>query len=213
MFGVLFVLCLAFGTAQATTLTPYTSTPLSGTTVFAEPQLAGTIIVDEHQAFSYSADAGEVKGDVQIRIIRSSVDDTLDFSWLITNYSTSAGYIDNFYLRDFISPEYNANYRTDGMGDIGPSSAYLNAARYEGYVYFNFDTSLAPNKSSMFFFLDTSAKYYAKTAEFDVRSDGGYSASSAFGTYAPSAVPLPAGIWLLGSGLLGLIGLRRSSKQ
>ena len=39
--------------------------------------------------------------------------------------------------------------------------------------------------------------------------DGG---SSKYGVHVPSAVPLPAAVWLFGSGLIGLIGFQRKPK-
>lgn len=200
--------------AQAVTLTPGSYTSLPGTTAAAEPQLAGPIIVDDLQPFSFSAYGGTVSGVVQVRIVRSSVDNTLDFYWRVLNDASSEGDIQDLRLGSFISPEYNANYRTDGSGDIGPDRAYLfTNPPYDGYINFNFSNGLAPGQSSLFFFFDTTATYYAKTAVYDLTNMGQFANSGIYETYAPSAVPEPATMLLLGSGLLGLVGLRKKFKK
>lgn len=58
---------------HAVTLVPGVGTSLPGTTVIAEPQLAGTVLVDEIIPFSFLAGVGggDIFGTVQQRIVRS----------------------------------------------------------------------------------------------------------------------------------------------
>jgi hypothetical protein len=83
---------------------------LPGTTSFAEPQLAGVVLVDELIPFSFSARPalGNITGTVQQRAVRSSVDGTIDFYWRIINDTDSAAAIGSFRL-GFRFPEINAN--------------------------------------------------------------------------------------------------------
>lgn len=201
--------------AQAVLLSPGSgSVPLPGTTVAAEPQLAGTVIVDELIDFSFSAGIGlgDITGTVQQRIVRSSLDNTLDFYWRVMNDATSAGAIGSFRIGDFVAPEYNANWRIDGVGDLGPDSAVRFASPLDTYINFNFDVfstdpadGLLPGLSSNFMFLDTTATAFAKTAKFDLTNMQQNPISASFAAYSPVQVPVPASIWLFAFGLIILL--------
>ena len=198
--------------AHAVLLGPGDTLALPGTTVAAEPQLAGTVLVDELIPFSFSAGVGlgDITGQVQQRIVRSSVDGTLDFYWRVTSDTNSAAAIGSFRVGDFISPEYNAKWRIDGLGVRAPDSATRFSGSFDSYVNFTFSgNGLLPNQDSYFFFLDTTAMNYAKTARFDLTNLAQNPISGSFAAYSPSAVPVPAAVWLFGSGLLGLIGVAR----
>jgi len=215
------VLGLSSISAQAVLLNAGdTGVSLPGTTVAAEPQLAGTIIIDEAIPFSFSAGPGlgNISGQVQQRIVRSSVDNTLDFYWRVQNDATSASAIGSFRLGDFVSPEYNANWRSDGLGDTAPSDATRFAGILESFVNFDFNVhstdpadGLLPGESSYFMFLDTTAINFAKTAKFDLTNMVQNPISGQFAAYSPT--PVPPAVWLFGSGLLGLIGTSRRTRS
>jgi len=211
-----FTLCVT--SAEAVLLNPGDNLALPGTTVAAEPQLAGTVLVDELIPFSFSAGSGlsNITGEVQQRIVRSSVDGTVDFYWRVVNDANSAASISSFRVGDFVSPEYNANWRIDGVGDIGPDAAHRFAGTESSFVNFLFGSnaagagsSLAPGQSSKFFFFDTTATNYAKTARYDMTGTGSGPISASFAAYSPSTVPVPAAGWLFGSGVVALGGFLR----
>lgn len=206
------VLGLSALPAHAVLLAPGDITTLPGTTSAAEPQLAGTVLVDDLIDFSFSAGpgAGDIFGTVQQRIVSSSVDGTIDFYWRVMNAARSAAPIGSFRIGDFVSPEYNANWRVDGLGVRAPDTAHRFTGTSDTFVNFLFSNGgLNPGESSNFFFLDTTATHFAKTAMFDMTGTGNGSISSSFAAYSPSAVPVPTAAWLLGSGLLGLAGVAR----
>lgn len=221
-------LCVAaaFGmsalSAHAALLNPGDSgIPLPGTTSAAEPQLAGTVLVDELIPFSFSAGVGlgDITGQVQQRIVRSTVDGTLDFYWRVMNDASSAAAIGSFRLGNFVSPEYNANWRIDGLGDKAPDKADRFTGVKDSFVNFDYNVfstnvgdGLLPGKSSYFMLLDTSATNYAKTATFDLTNMQQNPISGQFAAYSPTVVPVPAAAWLLGSGLVGLVGIARRRK-
>ena len=216
------VLGLSAFSAHAVLLNPGDfAIPLPGTTVAAEPQLAGTVLVDELIPFSFSAGTGlgNITGQVQQRIVQSSVDGTLDFYWRVMNDANSAAAIGSFRLGNFISPEYNANWRIDGLGDKAPDEADRFSGSFDSFVNFDFNVfstnpadGLLPGQSSYFMFLDTTATNYARTASFDLTNMEQDPISGQFAAYSPTPVPIPAAAWLLGSGLIGLVGLTRKRK-
>jgi hypothetical protein len=186
----------ANSSAQAVLLAPGSTEALPGTTSAAEPQLAGTIIEDETVSFTIGA---SIAGDVQLRVVRSTLDGSLDFYWRVFNANESGGSIGSFRIGEFFAPEYNANYRTDGLGDVAPTSATRFSGALDSYVNFNFRTPIGPGDSSPLFFLDTTATDYDRTAVYDVTNVGQTEISSTEFTFAPRrTVPEPGTAALLG---------------
>ncbi len=201
---------LSTHSAHAVLLNPGDTLALPGTTTAAEPQLAGTVLIDEIIPFAF----GNISGQVQQRIVRSSLDGTLDFYWRVMSDPGSIDGIGSFRVGNFIAPEYNANFRTDGVGIRAPDQAHRFPGAQDSSVNFLFsEAGLLGNESSYFFFFDTTATNYTKTAFFDLTGTRAGFISDSFAAYSPSAVPVPAAVWLLGSGLLGLIGVARGNNK
>lgn len=203
--------------ASAVTLVPSTNVALPGTTVAAEPQLAGVVLEDEVQAFSFSDGSGTISGTVQSRVVRSSVDGTLDFYWRVISDANSSSGIGSFRLGNFVAPQYNANWRIDGLGSVAPDTAYLFAAPLNGYINYNFNNAaagatLGAGQESYFMLMDTTATSYARTAVYDLANAGQTHISGLFETFAP-AVPEPAtyGMLLAGLAAVGVAAKRRRS--
>ena len=145
-------------------------------------------------------------------LLDPSVDGTLDFYWLVMNDPYSAASIGSFRIGDFVSPEYNANWRSDGSGYLAPDNAYRFTSAFDSYVNFNWSNGLGADDDSRFFFLDTTATNYAKTAIFDLTNMGQTHISGLFAAYSPvAAVPEPEtyAMLLAGLGFVGFMARRR----
>lgn len=185
---------------------------LPGTTVAARPELAGTIIEDEFSAFTVTLGAETLSGVIQNRVVRSDVDNTLDFYWRIIPDSGN-GDIRSFRIGGFEGFALDADWRIDGLGTVNPDTAqYFGDGT--GNVNFVFDdevgfSDLGGYEESTFFFLDTAALNYDRSGIFDLTCNPQTCFSQAYTTFAPSLVPVPAAVWLFGTAMLGLFGYRK----
>ncbi len=116
-----------------------------------------------------------------------AVDGTIDFYWRVFVDSESSGALGSFRFGDFVAPEYDADYRTDGLGTVAPSSAHRFSGTFDSFVNFDFAGGLQPGESSYFLLMDTTATTYAKTAIFDVTNVGQTHISGLFDAYSPAA--------------------------
>jgi hypothetical protein len=139
--------------AQAVTLPPYPAqVALPGTTVAAQPHLAGTVVEDLLTPFSYMLDhvtgevaqIWEVTGTVQSQVVRA-VDGTFDFYWRVlpdaeytywvllghseplpsTVLVSPTVHLSDFHVGSFNVPEVRANWRSDGPGQAAPRTGSL----------------------------------------------------------------------------------------
>jgi PEP-CTERM motif len=206
-------------------------TALLGTTSASQPQLAGTVVADRDVPFSFAlpvvlgVGGGTVSGVIQERVVRSSLDGTLDFYWRVFNDASSRQPIGKVVVDNFLASTYDGDWRTDSLGEVGARHGSHTA----GQVTFSFDDifdiirfgGIAPGTSSHFFYLDTQATAFSDTGTVtltsfctgDVLSFCFGGQSSALSTYVPSAVPEPSTHAMLLMGLMvGGLVLRRSRR-
>jgi hypothetical protein len=193
---------------------PFLDTALSGTTSAARPELAGTVLVDTIQAFSFTG--LNISGTVQNRVVREDGTGTLDFYWRVqVDAASTAGGVSAFRLGDFgYAYLTDADWRIDGLGTVAPFVGRLfnPASHPEGAINFLFtDPAVGPGDfatgvgGSRFFFLHTDATDYAMTAQYDLLGGPNQTLSGLYATYAPAPpIPEPASVLLMAGGLLAL---------
>jgi hypothetical protein len=200
-------------TAQAAALLPNTIISLPGSTVGSNPELAGLVLEDVLQPFSFVDTTGHtLSGEVQNRVVRSDLTGTLGFYWRIldtsgTSVTGDPGAITAFRIGGFDNMALDADWRIDGLGAVNPIQAH----RFADPSFINFlfgDPGLVPTADSRFFYLLTPATTYAKTGTYDLTGTGGNGISASFDTFAPVGVPEPSSLTLSGL-ILVTIGIAK----
>lgn len=208
---------LASSSAWSVPLTLAGDYAINGTTVADRPELGGVVLEDMISSYSFTGTAGQqLEGNIQNRVVRS-VDGTVDFYWRIMPTGGNDD-IEAFRVIGFDGFSLDADWRIDGLGSASPDTArYFGAG--SGAVNFLFESDpvgvdvQGAIDDSVFFFLDTDAVNYSLTGQFDLLCADSGCVSESYATFAPSAVPLPAAVWLFTSGLLGLAGIGRLKRK
>ena len=180
-------------------------TALSGTTSAARPELAGIVVAEDMLvAYDFFGSGGEhLVGNVQNRVLLA-VDGTYDFYWRIIPDASSTGEITALRVGGFDGFALDGDFRTDGLGDVGPDIARNLGG---GFVNFLFSGGVGPDEESLFFFLDTEATSYSAAGAYDLLCADSGCISDAYGTFAP--VPEPSTMVLLMAGGAAALRARR----
>jgi hypothetical protein len=161
--------CLGFAprAGLAVVVAPGTVHPLSGTTSAANPNLAGVVQSDPLVPFEIVDDAGAVlvRGNLQDRVVRSNATGTLVFAPRLRDLEAPSGPAEVIVLRvtghDGVSTD--VEYRTDGLGDIGPGSVSRSAGAGDVLTFRYAPASIAPPDESLFISIFTDAEHFARS--------------------------------------------------
>lgn len=212
--GILSAAGLALGVyampAPAVPINPGDTVALAGTTSAARPELAGDVLVDTIRPFSIDLGGGlMITGSVQDRVVRSDADGTLDFYYRLFNDVDSSGTVDFVVREVYTGFSTDVDFRTDGLGTIGPDQAFRLAGSGEEVRFDFLADTVGPGEESRLFFIKTDATQYNDSGLGFIGGFGftGGGSTATISSYQPAVVPVPAAVWLFGSGLLGLIGV------
>jgi hypothetical protein len=196
--------------ASGVLLAPAGSVPLVAPDVTAPA--GGALLADLIAPFSILGALGQVleSGTVESRVYRDGTTGTMDFFYQVHNNATSLDHIDKLTANSFLGflTSVGFNNVPSPAGTVAPNSA--NRSLSGDTVEFDFPNALAinPGLTGDWLFIQTNAPTFMPGVASVI--DGG---AVTVASFAPSAVPIPPSALLLGSGLLGLVGLRRFRKS
>jgi hypothetical protein len=213
--------------AQAAPLAPGDNIFVTGSTAVSHPETTGVVLQD---SILSTPNVGVpalpfqfARFEVQNRVVESAVDGTMVFMPRIlfgSNVTDGNLLVDRVEMFGFGGFSIDATYRTDGLGDRGPTFASRSA---DGQTLdFTFGMPLVINnlvggvvEESYFFALKSNATAFENTGRISIfaRAQGDDYNTYRFdvgGLAVPTAVPLPASLPLLASVLLAGLGLART---
>ena len=200
--------------AQAAIVAPGGNAMLSGTTSAANPNLAGTVINDNLLPFQIQDSQGStiLTGNVQDRVVRSNNTGELIFAPRLRDLNNPTGdaWIFGLRLEGYGGFSTDIEFRTDGLGDVGPNTVTRSAGSVD-QLFFSYDPNIiAPPDEGLFLSVATDATAFDSKGIITIFAQndfGGNSFSTKLdGTASP--VPIPAAGWLFGSALVFLVSRR-----
>ena len=219
------LVCLAWlNPVGAVTLLPGDSVPLFGTTTAAQPDIGGPVLVTQSANFQQTDGTGNVlfSGTIEQRVRNYPLGGSgLLIDYQITNFIDNGGGFRITALRtnDYFDFMLDVDYRLDEMGDVAPSTAFWplqgDLSFNSAPVTFNFSDLLLSGNTSRSMFVVSPINdipvFGGFGAELTVTGQSGDIFQVPFESFS-AIIPLPAAVWLFGSGLLGLIGIARRKK-
>ncbi len=178
--------------AGAVPVSPGAPQTLSGTTVAARPELAGTVLEDRVREFSFTNSSGAtIRGTFQDRVVKRTSSGLLEFSFRIKNDSTSAGNIVVVNRQNYSGfAPVDVDYRLDGLGTVGASSAAHGGGANARIKFDFFASPILPGKESRFHFIGTNATSYNENGKVGLQSNnGGYTTFKVFSPNLPPRRP------------------------
>ncbi len=223
----------ALGISGAVTAAPLLPSGVifpTGDTSVTAPDTNGVVQNDNLIPFLFGiTQFFDVGGNVQNRVVESSTLGTMVFAPRIRdtfNILFSSFEIFSFQLDGYAGWDTDVGYRTDGLGDKGPTSVSRSADgdlltfRYGDPLLIS-NLAPGPRQESLFPYIVTDAPSYELTGSMTIlarssvaEDDSIYSVrltGLAVPTSGPATVSEPSALLLFGSGLLGMLGMTRKS--
>lgn len=205
-------------TCLATVIGPGGSTPVSGTTAAARPELTGVVLQDT--IVNWADSLSTTFGTVQTRVVQESSTGMLDFYLRIFNNSQSRNFVSVGRFADYTGFGTDVDYRLDGLGDIGPIQVKRVGVGGSSvnFVFDSFEPNgVGPGESSRFLLIKTNALNYTTNQGDlvigpDLPGSPSGNLSNLFTVYSPATgVPEPGTYAMIATGfaLLGVMRRRR----
>lgn len=213
-------------TTQAAVLLPGGVIFPAGDTSATAPNTNGVVQNDNLIPFSFPiTQFTSVGGDVQNRVVLSDNLNTMVFGPRIRdtfNIATPGFEIIGFDLDGYAGWDTDVGYRTDSLGDKGPSSVSRSADgdlltfRYEDPLFIS-GIAPGPQEESLFPYIITDAPSYSLIGSMTIfgintADPNNLLSITIDGLAVPSAVPIPSAAWLFGTALIGFVSLSRRRK-
>ncbi|MDU0354418.1 hypothetical protein RS130_11180 [Paraglaciecola aquimarina] len=155
------------------------SISLSGTTFALQPELVGLVLQDDSIDDIIFPSGGGFFGvgvSVTNRVIRSDLDSSVIFAPRIVPFLNNTGanfLIDRVVMDGYTDFLLDVNYRTDGLGDRGPTAAGRSADGNELSFDFLFPLAISnlfpnPQEQSYFFSIKSDANAYVNTGSMRI---------------------------------------------
>ncbi len=169
-------------------LAPGDSVDTLGTRLIDSPQLAGELVVDEIQPFSFMTPGGLVSGVLQQRVVNAD-DGTCDCYWRVqlTPASAPTVRVDRLRIKQFSHPQPNlvADFRKDILPDGIGSTEATRSAGAGTTITFKFQPGIGAGEVSQSVFLDTQIIRVRSIGQVQLRTDNG-AVSPNFVAYVPN---------------------------
>lgn len=178
------ILCCTLD-CSAVVLTNGNWVTLKGTNSAAQKELAGRVVKDEIRDFEIRDSAGNLlfKGQIQDRIVKSRMTGKLHFIQRIRNTKGGLpGAVIKVTRKGFRGYSTDVNYRTDGLGNIGPTGATRDGTGDEVAFIFSIgkmdhpewiESAVPSGSDSKFFHVVTNATNYNRKGVTTIYAGGG----------------------------------------
>lgn len=169
----------------------------------SDPLPANTPVTSVTSTYDYNAAGVTMKGSLYQEVLRATSDGNLIFAYTLTHDSASNNSVALLSTANFSDILTQVAYVPDGAA-IVPQYFARNTTPGSTVGFYFSSPSLSPGNTSVVMWIKTDAPYY--TGGNSTVQDG---VSQNVFTYAPSKVPEPATLSMLGFGLMGLGGVIR----
>jgi hypothetical protein len=165
--------------AQAVVVLPGQQVALSGTTYSQRQEIGGLVLADVDRPFSFSdGHRGLIKGYLQDRVVLSGADLTTPGTGTLIFYqrivldsnSSAVASINGWSRSNFTAVTTDVDYKTDGVGDLGSSTAQCSVTGNS--IQFNLPREVNPGESTYFHMILTNATGYQASGKTTLMAPG-----------------------------------------